>query len=209
MKVAVIGGGASGLTAIKCCLDEGLTPVCFERRDDTGGMWYYSEEVVDGQSSVMHSTIINSNKETMAFSDFPPDADIPNHMHNTKVLEYLRKYAEKFSLKKHIRFRTEIVSAKRSANFEKNGQWELIVKDLQTDTVTTEIYDALMVCTGHHANKHEPHFEGDNIFRGKILHSHDYRHFKGYEGKRVIVVGIGNSGLDVSVELSYVCKQVG
>jgi dimethylaniline monooxygenase (N-oxide forming) len=86
MKVAVIGAGASGLTAIKACLEEGLEPVCFERRDNSGGMWYYSPVAVDGLASVMRSTIINTSKEAMAFSDFPPPAENANFMHNSKLL---------------------------------------------------------------------------------------------------------------------------
>lgn len=208
MKVAVIGAGASGLAAIKACLDEGLQPVCFERRDNCGGMWYYSDTVVEGQSSVMRSTIINSNKESMAFSDFPPPAHYPNHMHNVKLLSYLRQYADHFSLMQHIRFNTEVVQARRAADFSTSGQWLLTVRDRNTDVSTEQTFDALMVCSGHHADAYKPRFSGDDTFKGKILHSHDYRHFSGFEGKRVIVVGIGNSGLDVSVELSHVCSQV-
>jgi thioredoxin reductase len=82
------------------------------------------------------------------------------------------------------------------------------VRDRHTDVSTEQTFDALMVSSGHHADAYKPRFSGDDTFKGKILHSHDYRHFSGFEGKRVIVVGIGNSGLDVSVELSYVCSQV-
>ena len=57
MKVAIIGAGASGLTAIKCCLDEGLEPVCYERTDEIGGLWNYKDEVRPGQASVMKSTV--------------------------------------------------------------------------------------------------------------------------------------------------------
>ncbi|KAH3798389.1 hypothetical protein DPMN_151988 [Dreissena polymorpha] len=57
MKVAIIGAGASGLTAIKCCLDEGLVPTCYERSEDLGGLWNYKDDVRPGQGSVMKSTV--------------------------------------------------------------------------------------------------------------------------------------------------------
>ena len=84
-RVAVIGAGASGLTAIKCCLDEGLLPVCFERVDEVGGLWYYTERVREGQGCVMRSTIMNTCKEMMCFSDFPPPSEFPNFMNQQQV----------------------------------------------------------------------------------------------------------------------------
>ena len=90
----------------------------------------------------------------------------------------------------------------------KNGVWEVTIKDLQTGDIHVEHFDAVMVCTGHHAEKKMPQFEGEKEFKGQIIHSHDYRDHRGYEDKRVVVVGIGNSGGDVAVELGKVSKQV-
>jgi dimethylaniline monooxygenase (N-oxide forming) len=84
-RVAVIGAGASGLSSIKACLDEDLEPVCFERTGDIGGLWYYTPEVREGVSCVMKSTVINTSKEIMSYSDFPIPQEFPNFMHNTKV----------------------------------------------------------------------------------------------------------------------------
>ena len=69
--MAVIGAGACGLTATKACLDEGLEPVCFERADDLGGLWRFTEKVRDGQSCVMNFTVSKTTKEMSSFSDFP------------------------------------------------------------------------------------------------------------------------------------------
>jgi len=71
MKVAVIGAGASGLTAIKCCIDEGLQPVCYERTDEIGGLWKYKEEITPGQASVMKSTV-NVNTYFQVMTRFTP-----------------------------------------------------------------------------------------------------------------------------------------
>ena len=70
MKVAVIGAGACGLPAIKCCLDEGLEVVCFEQDNDIGGLWNYKASPVPDQSTVLRSTVTNACKEVMSFSDF-------------------------------------------------------------------------------------------------------------------------------------------
>ncbi|GFR77761.1 dimethylaniline monooxygenase [N-oxide-forming] [Elysia marginata] len=89
MRVAVIGAGACGLTAIKCCLDEGLTPVCFERSDHIGGLWQYRDGPVDWRACVMKSTVINTCKELVCFSDFPVPAHFAPTMHNSQVLQLL------------------------------------------------------------------------------------------------------------------------
>ncbi|XP_072723767.1 flavin-containing monooxygenase 5-like isoform X2 [Ciconia boyciana] len=103
-KVAIIGGGSSGLCAIKACLQEGLEPVCFERTGDIGGLWRFEERPEEGRASIYRSVIINTSKEMMCFSDFPIPSDFPNYMHNSKIMEYFRMYARRFDLLRHIRF---------------------------------------------------------------------------------------------------------
>ena len=77
-KIAIIGAGCSGLAAIKCCLDEGLEPVCFEMDSDIGGLWNYTDNVTVGKGSAYKSLTINTSKEMMAFSDFPPPERFPD-----------------------------------------------------------------------------------------------------------------------------------
>ncbi|NWZ21990.1 FMO5 monooxygenase, partial [Asarcornis scutulata] len=103
-RVAVIGGGSSGLCAIKACLDEGLEPVCFERSRDIGGLWRFEEQPEEGRASIYRSVIINTSKEMMCFSDFPIPDDFPNYMHHSKIMEYFRMYARRFDLLRHVRF---------------------------------------------------------------------------------------------------------
>nr|KAG5714534.1 hypothetical protein BaRGS_006980 [Batillaria attramentaria] len=201
-RVAVIGGGCSGLAAIKCCVDEGLEPVCFERTDEVGGLWHYTDHVRNGQACVMRSTVINTSKEMMCFSDYPVPKENPNYMHNSQVLQYFKDYAEHFKLYDHIQYNTEVVMVKRAADFAKTGKWNLQIRDHMSGEERTETFDAVLVCTGHHAEKNEPTFPGLSDFKGRVVHSHDYREPSDYVGKRMVVVGFGNSGGDLAVELS-------
>ncbi|KAK3602192.1 hypothetical protein CHS0354_004708 [Potamilus streckersoni] len=207
-RVAVIGSGASGLTAIKCCLDEGLEPVCFERTDEIGGLWNFTESVREGQACVMRSTVINTSKEMMCYSDFPIPKEFPIFMHNTYVLKYFHMYADHFCLKKHIRFNTAVDYIKRAENFSETGQWDVQVTDKMNMKTENLIFDGVLICTGHHADKHMPMISGLDRFKGKVIHSHDYKDSRGYEGKRIVIIGIGNSGGDAAVELSRVASQV-
>lgn len=102
-RIAVIGAGAIGLSAIKCCKEVGFDPVCFEKSNDLGGLWKYHEDTLDGSASVMRNTVMNSSKETSAFSDFPPPKEFPAFLHHTEMYEYLSMYAKNFDLIKHIR----------------------------------------------------------------------------------------------------------
>ena len=73
----------------------------------------------------------------------------------------------------------------------------------------TEIFDSVLMCSGHHTLPHFPKpWDGQSSFKGRILHSHSYKDHRGFEDKTVVVVGVGNSGGDVAVELSRIAKQV-
>ncbi|KAG9468011.1 dimethylaniline monooxygenase [N-oxide-forming] 2-like [Eleutherodactylus coqui] len=208
MKIAVIGAGLSGLTCIKCCLDEGLDPTCFERSDDIGGVWRFSNDIEDGRASIYQSVVSNTSKEMMCFSDFPFPENYPNFVHNSKMLEYQRKYAEEFNLLKYIQFKTIVISAKKCKDFESSGRWNVTTeKDGKQETT---IFDGVMVCSGHHIDPYYPleSYPGIKQFRGQYFHSHQYKNSDGFKGKRVVIVGMGNSAADIAVELSRTASQV-
>lgn len=207
-EVAVIGAGASGLTAIKCCLDEGLVPTCFERTSDIGGLWNYTDDIRDDQACVMKSTVINTSKEMMCYSDFPIPEEFPMYMHNKYVKRYFQMYADNFKLAKYIQLHTEVSSIKQAEDFDSNGQWIITTRDKKTKNEVTKTFDAVLVCTGHHASTNKPDFPGLSKFKGKVLHSHDYKTPHDYLDQRVVIIGIGNSGGDAAVELSHVTSQV-
>uniref|UniRef100_A0A8D0L9S2 Flavin-containing monooxygenase n=1 Tax=Sphenodon punctatus TaxID=8508 RepID=A0A8D0L9S2_SPHPU len=207
-RVAVIGAGASGLTAIKCCLDEGLQPTCFERSEDIGGLWRFQEQDADGKASIYKSVTINTSKEMMSYSDFPIPEDFPNYMHNSKVLEYFRMYAEHFHLLKYIRFKASVRSIRRHPDFPITGQWDVVTEIYGKKE--SSVFDAVLVCTGHHVDPYLPldSFSGVEKFKGRIMHSREYKHPEKFREKRMVLVGLGNSGADITVDLSHAAKQI-
>ena len=76
----------------------------------------------------MKSTVINTSKEMMCYSDFPIPKEFPNYMHNTKVIEYFKMYMEHFNLEPAIRFKTAIQSVTKAADFNISGKWDLQIK---------------------------------------------------------------------------------
>ncbi|XP_069050479.1 dimethylaniline monooxygenase [N-oxide-forming] 5 isoform X1 [Lepisosteus oculatus] len=207
-RIAIIGGGSSGLACIKCCLDEGLEPVCFESSDDIGGLWRFKENPEPDRASIYHSVIINTSKEMMCFSDFPIPAHFPNYMHNSLIMDYFCMYAEHFQLLPHIRFQTRVKSVKQRPDFSRSGQWDVVTVN-KDGRERSSIFDGVLVCTGHHVHPNLPltDFPGIETFTGKYFHSRDYKSPAEFQGKKVVVIGIGNSGGDIAVELSRVTKK--
>ncbi|XP_066411511.1 flavin-containing monooxygenase 5-like isoform X1 [Molothrus aeneus] len=166
------------------------------------------EHPEDGRASIYRSVIINTSKEMMCFSDFPIPEDFPNYMHNSKIMEYFRMYAQHFDLLRHIRFRTSVCRVSKRPDFASSGQWEVVTESEGKQEAA--VFDAVLVCSGHHTNAHLPlsSFPGLEKFEGCYLHSRDYKNPQPFFGKRVVVVGIGNSGIDIAVELSHTAKQV-
>ncbi|XP_074595859.1 flavin-containing monooxygenase 5-like [Brevipalpus obovatus] len=206
-NVCVIGAGASGLCSIKCCLDAGFKVTCYEQSDSIGGLWKYRDEDVDGIASVARSTVINSSKEMSAYSDFPPPPEFANYMHNTKMFEYFEMYAKQFDLQDHIQFERKIIRCEKNDTNEA-GLWKITTQNTKTKETHHNVYDAVMVCTGHHVKPLVPSFQGQEKFKGQIIHSHSYKKPLPYDDKTVVVVGIGNSGGDIAVELSSLSKKV-
>nr|XP_054592267.1 flavin-containing monooxygenase 5 [Nothobranchius furzeri] len=208
-RVAVIGAGPSGLTSIKACLDEGLEPTCFESSDDMGGLWKFKAISEPNRASIYHSLTINSSKEMMCYSDFPIPADYPNYMHHSKILKYFRMYAEHFKLLEHICFQTSVKKVTQRPDFSRTGQWEVVTEN-KDGLEERHIFEAVICCTGHYTYPNLPlkDFPGIETFEGNYFHSWDYKGTENMYGKRVVVIGIGNSGSDIAVESSKVAEQV-
>ncbi|XP_028259480.1 dimethylaniline monooxygenase [N-oxide-forming] 5-like [Parambassis ranga] len=202
-RVAVVGAGSSGLACIKICVEEGLEPVCFESSDDIGGLWNFNESPEPGRSSIYHSLVVNTSKEMMCFSDFPMPADYPNYMHNSQLLQYFRLYADHFDLLRYIHFQTTVRSITQRPDMCVSGQWEVVTINREGEK-EKHIFDAVLVCSGHYTHPALPlsDFKGHEIFSGRCFHSWKYKDAEACRGKRVVVVGIGNSGGDIAVEIS-------
>ncbi|XP_073711556.1 flavin-containing monooxygenase 5-like [Misgurnus anguillicaudatus] len=201
-RVAVIGAGHAGLVSIKCCLDEGLEPVCFESSDDIGGLWRFKETHEAERTSIYRSLVVNTSKEMMCFSDFPMPDHFPNYMHNSLLLQYLRLYAKHFGLLKHIQLKTTVSSVRQRPDFSTSGQWDVVTVD-RDGREEKHVFDGVLVCTGQYTQPNKPLSD----FKGAILHSCDYRDPDLYLGKSVVIFGIGNSGVDIAVELRRVCEK--
>ncbi|XP_007935984.1 flavin-containing monooxygenase 5-like [Orycteropus afer afer] len=207
-RIAVIGAGVSGLSAIKSCLEEGLEPTCFEGSSDIGGLWRYEEKPEGGRPSIYKSATSNTSKEMTAYSDYPFPDHHPNYLHNSKIMEYLRMYTKHFHLMKYIQFLSKVCSVRKRSDFSSTGQWDVVVE--AEGKQESYVFDGILVCTGLYTDPFLPfeNFPGIKRFKGQYIHSLEYKRPDKFQEKRIIVIGIGNSGVDLAVELSHVAEQV-
>ena len=191
-STAIIGAGIAGLTAGKMLADYGVPYTCFETSDRIGGNWAF--ENPNGHSSAYRSLHIDTSKYQLSFQDFPMPDNYPDFPHHSQIKAYLDSYADAFGLGDHIEFRNAVVAAQRRAD----GGWTL-----RTHDGSPREFDFLVVANGHHWDPRFPEFPGD--FTGTTIHSHQYIDpFEPLQlfGKRILVVGLGNSAADITVELS-------
>ncbi|GBN05608.1 Dimethylaniline monooxygenase [N-oxide-forming] 2 [Araneus ventricosus] len=185
----------------------GFEPICFEKTDQPGGTWCYREEAIDGVPSIMPSTIINHSKEMGALSNIPPPKESNNFMKHNEIYQYFMDAARSRDVLRHIRFNTEVIEVKRTSYYEDTGRWSVTVKDTISGERSTDVYDGVLVCVGHINRPAMPSYPGQEQFKGQIIHTHTLRSVEPFRNKNAVVVGMGCSGLDATVEISNVAKQ--
>ena len=195
-NVCVIGAGSSGIAAAKALHERGIPFDCFEKSDQVGGNWVFGNR--NGMSSAYRSLHINTSRERMEYSDFPMPKSYPDFPHHTHIAEYFNDYVDRFGVRDRIVFETGVERARRGDD----GVWTVTL-----DTGDTRTYDALAVANGHHWDPRwpEPAFPGE--FNGKQVHAHYYVDNEDFRDKNVLVVGIGNSAMDIAVESSFVARN--
>ena len=195
---AIIGAGSSGIAAAKALHERGIPFDCFEASDRIGGNWVFGNR--NGMSAAYRDLHINTSRDRMQFSDFPMPRSCPDFPHHTDIAAYFESYVDAFGFRDKILFETAIERAELRAG----GGWEL------TDAAGVRRgYDMLLVANGHHwdARWPEPAFAGSDEFGGTQLHAHGYRDNEFLADKDVVVLGMGNSAMDIAVESSYVARS--
>lgn len=213
-RACIIGAGSSGITAAKALLERQIPFDCFEASDEAGGNWVFGNR--NGMSAAYRDLFINVSRERMAYTDYPMPASYPDFPHHTHIKEYFDSYVDHFGLREHITFLTRV----EHARLREDGFWEVEIRRESGDSGRladssidgereTRLYDALIVANGHHWNPRwpEPAFPGSEDFEGIQMHAHSYLDNSIFEGKDVVILGMGNSAMDIAVESSYVAAN--
>lgn len=195
--VCVIGAGPSGLAAAKNCIEHGLSVTVFEKSDAVGGNWVFREGA--SHSSVYETTHIISSRFTSEFQDFPFPDGTPAYPSHKALCKYFQDYARHFGVIRHIKFNTEVIRA-----LPVEDGWEIETRTRRGKS--KQHFSHLMTANGHHWDPAMPELKGR--FTGQMLHSHAYKKAAPFRGKRVLVIGGGNSAADIAVECSRVAAHV-
>lgn len=209
MRVAIIGAGAAGLAAARHVSSSGFEFEVFELRPQLGGTWVYTDEVGKDRygypvySAMYKGLRTNLPKEVMGFPDFPIPEQDKSYLSQAEILDFLNLYAEKFNLKSHIKFNTMVMNVRPVGE-----KWQVTSVYKPTEQESTGLYDSVIICNGHYNDPIIPTIPGQELFDGVIAHSHNYRDPKRYRGLKVLVIGAGPSGLDLTLHISSVADNV-
>jgi cation diffusion facilitator CzcD-associated flavoprotein CzcO len=197
-RACIIGAGSSGIAAAKALHERGIPFDCFDKSNRVGGNWVFANK--NGMSAAYRDLFINTSRPRMEFTDYPMPESYPDFPHHTHIAAYFDNYVDHFGFREKITFETGVERATRDAS----GVWSV-----ELDTGEVRRYEALLVANGHHWNPRwpEPPFQGSDGFTGEQLHAHSYRDNSIFSGKRVVVLGMGNSAMDIAVEASYVAER--
>ncbi|HNP86183.1 MAG TPA: NAD(P)-binding domain-containing protein [Kouleothrix sp.] len=184
---AVIGAGFCGLGVMAALRRHGIAFEAFERDDRLGGNWYHG---------VYETVHIISSRKTTEYSDYPMPLNYPDFPSAAQMLTYLNSYADHHALKPHIRFNTGVEHVASAPG----DRWELTLSTGERRT-----YAGVVIANGHHWDCRYPSYPGE--FAGQIIHSKHYKNPEILKGKRVLVIGGGNSACDIAVEAARFARS--
>src|SRR5688572_13995632 len=189
MRVAIVGAGPAGLAALRALTAAGLDAVAFERGGRPGGVW----TLEDRPTAAYRSLHLITSRARTEFAEHPMPPGTPDYPSRDAVARWLEEYVDRFGLRDRIRVGSPVDRAQRLAA----GGWEV------RSNGDGEHADVLVVASGHNevASWPDPPYPGS--FDGDQLHALDYDDPAELAGKRVLVVGVGNSALDIATDLSH------
>ncbi len=186
VKACIVGGGPSGLIMARALLNAGADFDLFERHTNVGGIW----DPENPGSPMYESAHFISSKYTSYFYGYPMPDSYPDYPDYRQLRDYIRAFAHVFGLYDHVTLGNGVAHAAL-----RDGQWEVTLDDGQRRS-----YTHLVCANGVTWHPSLPHYPGQDTFTGEIRHSSSYRYPQEFTGKRVLIVGAGNSGVDIACD---------
>ena len=213
LRIGIVGAGPSGLAQLRAFKsaekkgEEVPEIICFEKQEDWGGLWNYTWRTGVGKyGEPTHGSMYkylwsNGPKECLEFSDYSFDEHfgkpISSYPPRSVLFDYIQGRVRKSDVRKYIRFNTTT----RWVDYnEETKQFKVILDDLVNNRTYTEIFDYLVVATGHFSTPNMPYFEGVQDFPGIIMHAHDFRGADQFKDKDVLLIGSSYSAEDIGVQ---------
>ena len=199
-QACVIGAGPSGLAAAKALVDRGITFDWFEKGSMVGGLWRIDND--NGGAAAYQTLHLNSSRPLSEFPSYPMPGNWPDYPSHVLMAEYFQDFAERFGLTELVSFNTPVESVEPRPGPGRPGSsgWSV------TTPAGTRTYRDVLVANGHHSEPHIPDFPGE--FSGTWFHAHEYVEPEVFADKDVLVVGVGNSGMDISCDAAKLANSV-
>ncbi len=201
-QVCLVGAGSSGITAAQALQAQGVAFDCFEAGSGIGGNWRYGND--NEMSSAYESLHINTSRQMTEYAEYPMPESLPDYPDHRQIAQYFDDYVDHFGLRELITFRTEVTRIQPAPD-----GYAVTFRSRDGGEPQTRTYRDVVIANGHHWDPRwpEPSFPGAETFPGEQLHAHYYRSAQPMVGKRVLVLGIGNSACDIAVESSRVAES--
>lgn len=192
---AIIGAGPMGLASARNLQKLGIPFIGFEQHSDVGGLW----DIDNPHSTMYESAHLISSKRMTEFAEFPMDDSVAPYPHHSEMRRYFHDYASHFQLRRHYEFNTRVIELTPDGD-----GWMLLSE--RDGVQQRRRFDGVLIANG---TLHKPNIPGlPGQFSGELMHSADYRSPEVFKGKRVLLVGCGNSGADIAVDAVHHAASV-
>ena len=199
-SIGIVGAGAAGICGARHMMAQGFDVTLYEIGSHIGGMWVFNNDNL--RSSAYKTLHINTARDLTAFEDYAFDSNVQPFPDHRDMAAYLRGYADHFGITKHVRFKTRVVDVRMAQGYTpERPRWIV-----ETEHGSVDEHDAVIVASGHLTKPLEVAMLRDN-FKGEYLHSHSYKEPARFADKRVCVVGVGNSGLDIASDICTTAER--
>ncbi|XP_021194963.3 senecionine N-oxygenase isoform X1 [Helicoverpa armigera] len=208
-RVCIIGAGYSGLGTARYMREYGVNFTVFEASRHIGGTWRFDPHVgtdEDGLplfTSMYKNLRTNTPRQTMEYAGFPFPEGTPSYPTGPCFYKYLQHFAKHFELMNNIQLQSYVNLVKWAKD-----HWEVTYTKTDTKEQLTEVCDFIVVASGEFSSPVIPNIDRLEMFKGKVIHSHDYKDAEEFRNRRVLLVGAGASGLDLAMQLSNVTSQL-
>jgi len=198
-SIGIIGAGACGICAAKVMLQAGFNVTVYEIGSRIGGMWCFDND--NALSSAYRTLHINTSREVTRFHDLDFNDDIQSFPDHRDMQAYLQQYSDHFGVTPLIRFNQRVTNVEPLRQSSNDKRWRV-----DCENGDSEDFDTVIVASGHlHVPRHVDQFKND--FSAEYLHSHHYKDPNKFVGKRICVVGVGNSACDIAGDVCVNSKR--
>ena len=219
-RIAVLGAGPSGLAQLRAFQsakengEEIPEIVCYEKQSDWGGLWNYTWRTgLDQYGEPVHGSMYrylwsNGPKEGLEFADYSFEEhfgkQIASYPPRAVLFDYIEGRVKKAGVRDWIKFETAVKHVEWDGS-----KFQVTVRDLPSDTLSTEAFDHVICCTGHFSTPNVPQFEGFDKFPGRVLHAHDFRDAVEFKDMDILIIGTSYSAEDIGSQCwKYGAKSI-